>query len=96
MSKWSHVTLRPPELTAASVILFTTVKAKYTPLPRLASQVDQVYLDRWTNHVKIASLGTDQVFETDGFTYIFVPMAYSWKKLRVLGLQSVNTWQLHE
>lgn len=69
MSKWSHLTLSVPELTATSIISFTTVEAKSPPL---ASQVDQVYLNRWTNHIKIASLGTDQVFGTDGFTYVFV------------------------
>lgn len=80
MSKCSHLTLRPPELAAASVIPLKTVRAKY---PHLVSQVDQVYLDRWTNHIKTASLGTDEVFETDGFTYTFVPMTYSQKRLCV-------------
>lgn len=93
MSKWSLMIRRPPELDVASVIYLQQWKQNF---PLLPPRVTKFILMGRSVIVKASSLVTGQVFESDGFTYIFVPMAYSQTKVCVQTSKSANTGQLHE
>lgn len=86
-------TLRPPELAAALSFHLQLWKQN---IPPPASQVDKVDIDRWTSHVKIAYLGTDQFF-WDRWLYIYIcSYGIFLEKVLCTDLKSTNIGQLPE